>query len=55
LKKRYFKKFNKVLPAFTVTKFFQVERRIDLLMDMKVESALPPLTLTRPASAQYAR
>ena len=45
LKKKYYKEFNKVLPALTVTKFFQLERRIDLLMDMKVESALPPLTL----------
>jgi hypothetical protein len=44
LKKRYFKKFNKVLPAFTVTKFFQLDHRIDLVMDMKVESSLPPLT-----------
>ena len=49
LKKKYYKKFNKVLPALTVTKFFQMERRIDLLMDMHVESALPPLT-----QAQYA-
>lgn len=49
LKKRYFKRFNKVLPAFTVTKFFQLEHRIDLLMDMKVESSLPPL-----ARPQYA-
>jgi hypothetical protein len=48
LKKKYFKKFNKVLPALTVTKFFQLERRIDLLMDMNVESSLPPLT-----QAQY--
>lgn len=48
LKKAYFKKFNKVLPALTVTKFFQVERRIDLLMDMNVEASLPPLT-----QAQY--
>ena len=44
LKKKYFKKFNKVLPALTVTKFFQLDRRIDLLADMNVESALPPLT-----------
>jgi hypothetical protein len=49
LKKTYFKKFNKVLPALTVTKFFQLDRRIDLLMDMQVESSLPPLT-----QAQYA-
>jgi hypothetical protein len=45
LKKRYFKKFNTVLPAYTVTKFFQLEHRIDLLVDMKVESSLPPLAL----------
>jgi len=44
LKKKYYKKFNKVLPALTVTKFFQLERRIDLLMDMNVEYSLPPLT-----------
>ena len=49
LKKKYFKKFNKVLPALTVTKFFQLERRVDLMMDMQVESSLPPLT-----QAQYA-
>jgi hypothetical protein len=44
LKKKYYKKFNKVLPALTVTKFFQLDRRIDLMMDMQVESSLPPLT-----------
>jgi hypothetical protein len=44
LKKKYYKKFNKVLPALTVTKFFQLERRIDLMMDIQVEAALPPLT-----------
>ncbi len=44
LRKKYFKKFNKALPALTVTKFFQLDRRIDLLMDMQVESSLPPLT-----------
>ena len=44
LKKKYFKKFKKVLPALTVTKFFQLERRIDLMMDIQVESSLPPLT-----------
>jgi hypothetical protein len=27
-----------------VTQFFQLERRIDLMIDMKVESTLPPLT-----------
>jgi len=44
LKKKYYKKFNKVLPALTVSKFFQLERRVDLMMDMQVESSLPPLT-----------
>ena len=40
LKKAY---FNNVLPAYSVAKFFQLEHRIDLLMDMKAESALPLL------------
>ena len=44
LKIKYFRKFNKVLPALTVTKFFQLERRVDLMMDLQVESSLPPLT-----------
>lgn len=47
LKKKYYKKFNRVLPALTVTKFFQLERRIDLLMDMQVEASLPPLAQTQ--------
>ena len=50
LKKKYFRKFNKVLPALTVTKFFQLERRIDLTVDMQVESSLPPLTQTQDRS-----
>lgn len=52
LKKTYFKKFNKVLPAFTVAKFFQLEHRVDLLVDMKVESSLPPLTAPQAAATQ---
>lgn len=44
LKKKYYKKFNRVLPALTVAKFFQLEHRVDLMMDMQVESSLPPLT-----------
>jgi hypothetical protein len=47
LKKIFFKKFNKVLPALTVTKFFQLDRRIDLLADMNLEPGLPPLTQAR--------
>ena len=49
LKRKYYKKLNKVLPALTVAKFFQLEHRVDLMMDMQVESSLPPLT-----EAQYA-
>jgi hypothetical protein len=49
LKKKYYRKFSKVLPALVVAKFFQLDRRIDLMMDMQVESSLPPLT-----EAQYA-
>jgi len=45
LRKVYFKKFNKMLPALTVAKFFQLDRRIDLLIDMKLASSLPPLTM----------
>jgi len=44
LKKSYFKKFNKVLPGLVVTKFFQLDHRLDLAVDMQVESSLPPLT-----------
>jgi len=43
LRKKYFKEFNKVLPAITVAKFFQLEHRIDLLIGMKIESSLPAL------------
>jgi len=53
LKKRYFKKLNRVLPAFTVTKFFQLDRRLDLVMDMNVESSLPPLA--RPQLTEQAK
>ncbi len=44
LKRKYFTELNKVLPALTVAKFFQLEHRIDLVMGIKVESSLPPLT-----------
>ena len=52
LKKKYFKEFNKILPALTVTKFFQLEHRIDVLMDMNVESALPPLARPQPGQEE---
>jgi hypothetical protein len=49
LKTKYYKKFNKVLPALTVTKFFQLEHRVDLMMDMQIEASLPPLTQAKNA------
>jgi hypothetical protein len=50
LKKRYFREFNEKLPASTVAKFFQLEHRLDLLIDLKIASELPSL-LIKPASA----
>jgi small-conductance mechanosensitive channel len=52
LRRKYFKEFNKELPATTVAKFFQLEHRLDLLMDLKIASELPPLLVKPPASAQ---
>jgi len=51
LKKKYFKKFNRVLPAVTVVKFFQLEHRLDLVIDMKIASALPSV-LVQPNSGE---
>ena len=41
LKKKYFKKFDKVLPSKTVAKFFQLENQILLLIDLQIASQLP--------------
>jgi len=43
LKKKYFKEFNKVLPATVSARFFQLEHRLDLLMDLKLAADLPPM------------
>jgi len=43
LKKKYFKEFNKKLPATTVAKYFQLEHRLDLLVDLRLTSLLPSL------------
>jgi len=43
VKQKYFKEFSKVLPALTVAKFFQLDHRVDLVMDLKVEASFPPL------------
>jgi hypothetical protein len=34
LRKKYFKSFNKALPALTVVKFFQLENQLDLQIDL---------------------
>ncbi len=49
LKKKYFAQFNQVLPGLTVAKFFQLEYRLDLLVNLKLASELPAL-LVRPAA-----
>jgi hypothetical protein len=41
LRQRYFDRFSEVLPGKTVARFYQVERRIDLLIDVQVASELP--------------
>ena len=41
LKKQYFKEFEEVLPLVTVAKFFQLEHRINLMIDSEIASQLP--------------
>ena len=54
LKTKYVDRFNKVLPGLTVAKFFQLEHRLDLLVDLKIASELPSL-LVRSAAIPDAR
>ena len=41
LKRKYFKKFAKVMPATTATRFFQIENQINLALDLRVAASLP--------------
>ncbi len=41
LKRKYFKEFEKVLPANRVARFFQVDHRLDLLVDLQIASQVP--------------
>jgi hypothetical protein len=41
LKRKYFRKFDRVLPSKTVAKFFQLENQINLLIDLQIASELP--------------
>ncbi len=51
LRKKYFVEFNKVLPALTVAKFFQLEHRLDLVVDVEIASELPSLLEKGPADS----
>ena len=41
LKRKYFKEFEKVLPANRVARFFQVDHRLDLLIDLQIAAQVP--------------
>jgi hypothetical protein len=41
LRRDYFKHLEKVLPGRTLARFFMLERRIDLLVDLKIASEIP--------------
>ena len=41
LRRKYIKEFQKVLPAKTAAQFYQLDRRIDLLVDLQIAAELP--------------
>jgi hypothetical protein len=41
LRKKYFKDFQKILPAIKAARFMQVENQIGLLVDLQIASELP--------------
>jgi hypothetical protein len=41
IKKRFVRQFEKVLSAKNVTRFYQIDHRVDLLVDMQVSSGIP--------------
>jgi hypothetical protein len=43
LRKKYVPAVNQVLPGKKTATFFQLERRIEMLLDVEVASLLPPL------------
>jgi hypothetical protein len=47
IRKKYAKEFQKGgLSSLTIAKFLQLEHRLDLLVDLKIASLLPPLLVT---------
>jgi hypothetical protein len=43
LRKKYVTEFQKVLPAKTAAQFYQLDRRIDLLVDLQIAAEVPML------------
>lgn len=41
LKRKYFKKFSKVIPALKAAQFFQIENQINLAIDLQIAASLP--------------
>ena len=55
LRTKYFERFSQALPGLTVAKFFQLEHRLDLLVDLKIASELPSLLVRSAATPSGAR
>lgn len=41
LKRKYFKKFQKVMPATKAARFFQIENQLNMVLDLQVAASLP--------------
>jgi hypothetical protein len=41
LKRKYFKRFAKVIPPLKAARFFQIENQINMAIDLQVASSLP--------------
>lgn len=48
LKEKYFKQFSKILPGAKVATFFQVDNRIDTLINLQIVSELPLVEPIKP-------
>lgn len=51
LRRNYFDTFRKATDSVIAAKFFQVEHRLDLLLDLQIASAIPGLYQTKETSA----
>ena len=41
LKRKYFTKFRKIIPATKAARFFQIENQLNMVLDLQVAGALP--------------